>query len=82
MFVRRARELGVTLDEVRALLRLAGAGVDACGEVRDLPAAHLQDVRARIADLRAMEEVLTEAVQRCDSGNEAACPLNKTLSAE
>lgn len=81
VFVRRARELGFTLDEVRALLRLAGAGADACGEVRDLAAAHLKDVRARIADLQAMEEVLTEAVQRCDAGNDAACPLIKTLSA-
>jgi MerR family mercuric resistance operon transcriptional regulator len=81
VFVRRARELGFTLDEVRALLRLAGAGVDACGEVRDLANAHLQDVRARIADLRAMENVLADSVRRCDAGAEAACPLIETLSA-
>ncbi|MHB1302622.1 MAG: MerR family transcriptional regulator [Acidiphilium sp.] len=81
VFVRRARELGFTLDEVRALLRLAGLGADACGEVRELAASHLNDVRARIADLRAMERVLADAVRRCDIGADAACPLIETLSA-
>lgn len=81
VFVRRARELGFTLDEVRALLRLAGFGADACGEVRDLAASHLKDVRTRIADLHAMERVLADAVRRCNAGVEAACPLIDTLSA-
>ncbi|HQU34487.1 MAG TPA: helix-turn-helix domain-containing protein [Thermoanaerobaculaceae bacterium] len=78
VFVRRARELGFTLDEVRALLRL---GADACGEVRQLAATHLQDVRKRIADLRAMERALADAVRRCDAGADATCPLIETLSA-
>ena len=81
VFVRRARELGFTLDEVRALLRLAGDGVAACSEVRELAAAHLEDVRTRIADLGAMEHVLADAVRRCDAGADAACPLIETLSA-
>jgi MerR family mercuric resistance operon transcriptional regulator len=81
VFVRRARELGFTLDEVRQLLRLSGAGAEACGEVRDLAAAHLKDVRARIADLKAMERVLADAVKRCDAGTDAACPLIETLTA-
>ncbi|EKM98237.1 MULTISPECIES: helix-turn-helix domain-containing protein [unclassified Acidocella] len=81
VFVRRARELGFTLDEVRALLRLSGLGADACGEVRELAASHLKDVRKRIADLRAMERALIDAVRRCDAGADAACPLIETLSA-
>jgi MerR family mercuric resistance operon transcriptional regulator len=81
VFVRRARELGFTLDEVRELLRLSGAGAEACGEVRDLAVAHLKDVRARIADLKAMARVLADAVKRCDAGTDAACPLIETLSA-
>lgn len=82
VFVRRARELGFTLDEVRALLRLASDGVGACAEVRTLAAAHLADVRARVADLGAMERVLAEAVRRCDAGSETACPLIEALSAD
>ena len=81
VFVRRARELGFTLDEVRALLRLSGAGAEACAEVRELADAHLKDVRARIADLQAMARVLANAVKRCDAGGDAACPLIETLSA-
>ncbi|WP_338666214.1 helix-turn-helix domain-containing protein (plasmid) [Pararoseomonas sp. SCSIO 73927] len=75
-FVRRARELGFTLDQVRALL---GLDADACAKARDLAAAHLDDVRARIADLQAMERVLTETVRRCDAGAEATCPLIEVL---
>lgn len=78
-FVRRARELGFTLDEVRALLALAGGGEASCVEVRDLAASHLKDVRARIADLKRMERVLTASVQACDAGQDPGCPLIHTL---
>lgn len=81
-FVRRARELGFTLDEVRALLALAAGGQAACTEVRDLAAAHLQDVRARIVDLKRMERVLTAAVRSCDAGQDPGCPLIEALYAE
>jgi MerR family mercuric resistance operon transcriptional regulator len=81
-FVRRARELGFSLDEVRALLALsADGGKEACVEVRELAAAHLGDVRTKIADLRAMEGVLADAVRRCDAGERPGCPLIDSLSA-
>jgi MerR family transcriptional regulator, mercuric resistance operon regulatory protein len=75
-FVRRARELGFTLDDVRVLLTLSRDGSeDPCGEVRKLAADHLVEVRAKIADLHAMERVLSDAVRRCDSGEPTDCPL-------
>jgi len=81
-FVRRARELGFGLDEIRALLVLSAEHSDGtCGEVRELAARHLADVRVKIADLRAMERALTEAVRRCDGGHLPGCPLIDTLSA-
>jgi MerR family mercuric resistance operon transcriptional regulator len=81
-FVRRARELGFTLDEVRALLALSvDQGKDTCAEVRQVAAAHLADVRAKIADLRAMERVLGDAVRRCDAGELSGCPVIDALSA-
>lgn len=81
-FVRRARELGFSLDEVRALLALsADQGRETCVEVRELAVGHLADVRAKIADLRAMERALTDAVRRCDTGEPAGCPLIDALSA-
>jgi MerR family mercuric resistance operon transcriptional regulator len=80
-FVRRARELGFTLDEVRALLGLAAGGQASCAEVRDLAASHLQDVRARIADLKRMERALADSVRACEAGQDPGCPLIQALSA-
>src|SRR5215472_13577647 len=55
-FIRRARQLGFRLDEVRALLRLAGTeGEAARAEARGLARAHVADIRAKVADLQAME---------------------------
>jgi MerR family mercuric resistance operon transcriptional regulator len=80
-FVRRARELGFTLAEARALLALSAIdGESACAEVWDISATHLADVRARIADLRAMERILTAAVRQCDAGEQPGCPLIEALS--
>ena len=80
-FIRRARELGFCLDEIRALLALsAHHGDEMCVEVRQLAANHLGEVRAKIADLRAMERILADAVRRCDEGESARCPLIDALS--
>ncbi|HEY1927654.1 MAG TPA: helix-turn-helix domain-containing protein [Caulobacteraceae bacterium] len=81
-FVRRARELGFTLDEVRALLDLAAGGQEACAEVRTLAVSHLQAVQARIADLQRMEQVLAASVRACDAGRDPGCPLIEALYAE
>jgi MerR family mercuric resistance operon transcriptional regulator len=78
-FVWRARRLGFTLDEVRALLRLAKGGQKSCSAARSLASAHLADVKAKIADLRRMERVLADAVRACDSGNLSDCPLIESL---
>lgn len=79
-FVRRARELGFTLDEIRALLAIAKAEDISCSEARDIAASHLRQVRARITDLRRMERVLADAVHACDSGQHSGCALLHTLS--
>lgn len=78
-FVRRARELGFTLAEVRSLLGLAEGGEDVCGEVREIAATHLAGVRATIADLQAMERALADAVRQCSAGEAPGCPLISAL---
>jgi MerR family mercuric resistance operon transcriptional regulator len=81
-FIRRSRELGFTLEEIRALLALsADDGKNTCAEVRHLAASHLVDIRAKIADLRAMASALSDAVRRCDVGELPGCPLIDALSA-
>ena len=78
-FIRRARELGFTLDEVRALLGLASGGQASCAKARDLATSHLQNVRSRISDLKRMERVLAQTVRACEMGGDAKCPLIMAL---
>jgi MerR family transcriptional regulator, mercuric resistance operon regulatory protein len=80
VFIRRARELGFALDEIRDLLRLAADVPDRCAEVREVAAGHLGDVRAKIADLRKMERLLAAAVRQCERGERAGCPVIDALS--
>lgn len=64
-FIRRARDLGFSMDDVRALLDLSDHGerssVDGCGLAR----AHLEQVRAKITALRAMEKALQRISDNC-----------------
>jgi len=69
IFIRRARALGFSIDEVRTLLRLADERKRPCSEVRVVAEAHLKDVHAKIADLRRMERVLKTTVARCAQGS-------------
>jgi MerR family mercuric resistance operon transcriptional regulator len=80
-FVLRARELGFALDEIRELLRLVDERDQPCAEARAVAAAHLNDVQAKIADLKRMERVLKDMVARCADGTLPECPLIETLFA-
>lgn len=76
-FIRRAKELGFTLDEIAELLALGG---DACAQVRSLALAKVEDVEARIADLERMATVLRGLVDSCDRGEAApGCPILETI---
>jgi MerR family mercuric resistance operon transcriptional regulator len=81
-FIRRARALGFSLDEVRRLLQLADERRRPCADARAVAAAHLADVQAKIADLRRMERVLRETVARCEAGTGSECALIEALSNE
>ncbi len=81
-FIRRARGLGFSIDEVRKLLALADERKRPCAEVRVVAGAHLEDVRVKIAHLRAMERVLRDTVARCADGRRANCALIEALYRE
>lgn len=75
-FIRRGRELGFGIHEIRALLALAEPQRRSCNEVQTIASGHLHDVRAKIADLVRLEALLAATVDRCDSRGEApACPV-------
>lgn len=78
-FIRRARDLGFSVEDIRALLWLTDERDQPCGQVREVAAAHLLDVRAKIGALRRMEEVLEEMVGHCDAGATPECPLIDNL---
>ncbi len=81
-FVLRARELGFSLEEIRALLRLAYERDQPCAEASRLAMTHLADVRAKIADLKRMECVLKDVVAQCGDGTRPDCPLIDSLFPE
>jgi MerR family mercuric resistance operon transcriptional regulator len=78
-FLRRARELGFSLDDIRALLRLGGPEKASCGEVRRIAAHHLDDIRAKIVDLRKLERLLATTVARCTGSTAPDCPVLEIL---
>lgn len=81
-FVRRTRSLGFSLDEVRALLALAGSRDVDCCEVKGVATRHLDEVTAKIADLQTMQSALTKLIAQCDAGDQSGCPMIATLFAQ
>ena len=81
-FIRRSRELGFTLNEVRGLLQLVDGGDYTCGEVESLTTAHLGEVRRKLADLKRLERVLREMVAGCQGGEVPECPVIEALFRE
>src|SRR5712671_3163986 len=75
VFIRRSRELGFSPDDVRALLRLGAPGTASCGEVREIAAHHLEDIRAKLADLKKLERLLARTVARCSGKVAPDCPV-------
>ncbi len=78
-FVRRGRELGFSLDEVRAMLRLVDDRALTCGEIHAMTVAHLADVKSKIANLRRLERVLEAMAAECSRGDIPDCPIIETL---
>jgi MerR family mercuric resistance operon transcriptional regulator len=80
-FIRRAQQLGFTLDEVTNLLKLEDGR--SCRETERLAQQKLDLVEARVADLMRLRKTLRELIGRCESGRgKLACPIIKTLLAE
>lgn len=77
-FIKRAQDLGFTLDEIAALLRLER--FSACRPARALAAKKLALVDARLHDLARLKSVLEELILRCDAGSARGCAIIESLS--
>jgi MerR family transcriptional regulator, mercuric resistance operon regulatory protein len=75
VFIRRSRELGFSLDKIRALLRLSGPEKASCREVREIAARHLEHIQAKLDDLRKLERLLSKTVARCSGKTAPNCPV-------
>jgi MerR family copper efflux transcriptional regulator len=64
-FIRRCRDFGFSIDQVRELVDLIDNPRRPCLEVRDVAAARLAEVRDRIAELQALESSLGAFVETC-----------------
>ena len=81
-FIRRGRELGFTLDEIRALLDLGGPGQASCADVRAIAKRDLEDIRAKINDLTKLERLLGRTVARCSGRKVPDCPVLDILDVQ
>jgi DNA-binding transcriptional MerR regulator len=79
-FVRRARDLRFTPDQVRGLLLLADQRDRSCEEVDTVARAHLGDVERKIADLQALRRELADIIGQCGHGTVAERRIIEALS--
>ena len=66
-FIRHCRSLGMTLDNIRMLLRFRDSPEEACGPVDALLDEHIGNVAARISELKILEAQLRELRSQCRS---------------
>lgn len=83
-FIRQCRDFGFGIEQVRLLLDLSISRERDCIETRDLAQAHLDEVRRKLDELRALEERLAGFVRRCDDacagGPGTDCVIFKDLA--
>ena len=65
-FIKRAQELGFTLDEIEELLHLGTGGPDSCEAARALAVARKADLETRIGDLQRMHDALESLIATCE----------------
>ncbi|MBI1213461.1 MAG: MerR family transcriptional regulator [Alphaproteobacteria bacterium] len=80
-FIRRSRELGFSLADVRLLLELADKERIDCCAMKDMTTRHLADIRGKIASLRRLERALKTMSDACNPGDQVSCPIFDALSA-
>lgn len=82
-FIKRAQELGFTLEEVQELLELRVEHAAACGAVETKARAKLTDVERKLRQLSRMQRVLRELIGACERRQPTEeCPILETLEGD
>ncbi len=83
LFIRRAKEMGFTLEEIKGFLDLSVEDVDSCDSVKEKALAKLRDVEEKITALGSLRTVLNELVESCDRRSPTeACPVLKSIEVD
>src|SRR5712664_3212109 len=67
MFIRRCREFGFSIDQIRSLVALVQNPQSSCMNARDLAQEHLTAVRVKLSELKALERSIAGFIANCDS---------------
>lgn len=80
IFIKRSRELGFPLEEVRSLLELSVDRRRSCAEVDAIASGHLREVDERIGALAAMRDALADLIEQCQRTTILECRVIEALS--
>jgi DNA-binding transcriptional MerR regulator len=78
-FIRRCRDFGFSIDQVRELVGLVDEPQRPCIEVRDIASVHLVEVRRKLAELRALEAGLSAFVVSCNTACAGGAAVDCTI---
>lgn len=79
-FVRRARDLGFSIEDCRSLLELWADRSRASADVRQIASRHLEEVESKLAELRQMQATLAGLVAACEGSDSPECPILRDLA--
>lgn len=79
-FLGRARSLGFSIEDCRALLALYADRARASGEVKAIAEHHLREIETKIEALRAMQATLSQLVEACAGDHRPDCPILADLA--
>jgi Cu(I)-responsive transcriptional regulator len=79
-FIRRARDLGFSIEQIRALLDLADQKELSCEALDFIAREHLADVTRKLADLMALRRELDSLIGQCRHGTIAECRILEALA--
>ena len=78
-FIRRGRELGFSMEQIKGLLSMVDSEQLSCGQVATEAEQHLDAVRQRITALKSLESTLAKTLAQCHRGDQPSCPIIDAL---
>ena len=80
-FIRRARDLGFSMEEIGQLLKLWQNKRRTSADVRRIASKHVEDLTRKMAEMEAMRRTLQHLVHCCHGDDRPDCPILDELAA-